>query len=92
MLRSLKELLAEFIQANNLDREVKKHTIEDTWRQEMGKAITKNTTVTYFEKGTLTVKAKTPVWRNELSLQKQEIINKINTKLNKDKVKDIRFI
>lgn len=92
MLRSLKELVGEFIQQNKLATELETKTIEDIWKQETGIAITKNTKITYYKNGVITVKTKTPVWRNELSLQKQEIIDKINGRLNKNKVKDIRFI
>ncbi len=92
MLRSIKDLLNEFVKQHHLDEEVERKELEGVWKREMGMAISQNTKIVYFEKGVITVKTKTPVWRNELSLQKVEIIKKVNIKLNDNKVKDIRFI
>ena len=57
-----------------------------------GKTITKNTEAISIEYGVLKVQTKTPAWRQELQLQKIEIISKLNKKLNKKIIKDIRFI
>ena len=40
----------------------------------------------------LTIKTQTAVWRNELLFQKNDIIQKLNSKLEKNKIKDIRFL
>jgi len=40
----------------------------------------------------LIVKTGSPAWRQELHMQKKEIINKINKKIGSKAIKEIRFI
>ena len=62
------------------------------WPKAAGKEISKVTEATYLEKGVMFIKTENPSWRNELMFQKEEIIKKINTMLNKNIINDIKFI
>ena len=44
------------------------------------------------EHGVLTVKVKSPTWRQELVFEKQNILTKLNKKLGKNTIREIRFI
>ena len=45
-----------------------------------------------FQTKRLTVKTESPTWRQELHMQKKEIIDKINNKIGSKTIKEIRFI
>ena len=66
--------------------------IDETWRKIAVGPIGTNTKIIKFAFGTLTIRASNPVWRNELSLRKIELLNRLNDELEKIKIKDIRFI
>ena len=57
----------------------------------MGRLISDNTAIISFKNKTLTIKTKTPVWRNELALKKKEIIEKLNNKLGEKLINDMRI-
>ncbi len=51
--------------------------LEETWCAVVGKAISNNTEIIHLKKGILTIKTSNPIWRNELSFQKNELLNKL---------------
>ena len=58
----------------------------------MNEKIKENTEPVDVRFGVLTVKTSSPVWRQELQFQKQNIIDSINKRLKKTTIKDVRFI
>lgn len=61
------------------------------WSQVVGKPIASHTTAVEVKHGALIVRASTPVWRNELVLQKGQILEKLNKALGRRAIRDIRF-
>jgi len=59
------------------------------WEELIGTQLCKYIIEQKIYKGTLYVKLKSPVVRNELSYKKSEFIEKINNELGKELVKDI---
>ncbi len=92
MFRSIKESLLEILGEEKLKPAFEKGNISNIWQECVGTSINENTTIKSFKNGVLFIKTKTPVWRNELLFQKGDIIEKINLKLDKNKIKDIRFL
>jgi predicted nucleic acid-binding Zn ribbon protein len=62
------------------------------WSKAAGKEISKVTEATDLQKGVMFIKTENSSWRNELMFQKEEIIKKINTLLNNNIIKDIKFL
>ena len=75
-----------------LDKGVRQQQAVSLWPIAVGKKIAENTTVQNVEHGTLIVHATSPVWAQELQLQKKEILSKLNETLGKKTIKDIRFV
>ena len=75
--RSIKNLLSEFL--NGKDFKAINDTISLTaaWKQNVGDPISKNTEIIDFKNGKLIIKTSNPIWRNELSFQKNELLNKL---------------
>ena len=62
------------------------------WPKVVGKKINEVTEAEGVKKGVLTIKTNSSTWRQELQMQKNEIISKINKKIGKQTIKEIRFI
>ncbi|MBT5077501.1 MAG: DUF721 domain-containing protein [Candidatus Marinimicrobia bacterium] len=92
MFRSIKESLLEILGEEKLKPAFEKGNISNLWQESVGTSINENTTIKSFKNGILIIKTKTPVWRNELLFQKNDIMTKINLKLEKNKIKEIRFL
>ena len=84
--------LKKLIKAKGLNEGLVQQKAIDIWEEAVGKAISQNTETVVVEKGVLTIKSKNATWRQELQLQKTNIIKKINKELNKNIIKDIRFL
>ena len=77
---------------HNYFKKVIKRNISQDWNYGEFKSDSKNTKAKSIEYGVLKVQTVSPTWRQELHLQKNEIINKLNKKIQKKIIKDIRFI
>ena len=62
------------------------------WPKIVGKKIAENTTAQDVEHGVLIVRVASPIWAQELQFQKKEVLFKINSALEKNTIKDIRFV
>ena len=91
-MQHIASAIKRLIKKNGLEQGLNQQKAIDVWGEVVGKKINKNTEPTKVEFGILTVKTKSAVWRQELYLQKENIIKMINKKLNKKTIKDIRFI
>ena len=84
--------LKKLIKTAGLEKGIAQQKALEIWPETVGKTISKNTEPISIEHGILSIKTTTPVWRQELQFQKKQIIEKLNKKLNKTLIKDIRFI
>ena len=84
--------LGGFIKNSKIEKGLEQNKALMIWPEVVGKKIADNTEVSSVESGVVLVKVKTPVWRQELQLQKYDIINQLNKTLTKKTIKDIRFI
>ena len=92
MAQELKEILNKYFQGKELKKINETITIEKIWDEIVGDPIKKNTEIISFKNKTLTIKTSTPVWRNEISLQKTTILKKLQTKISQNKIKLIKLI
>lgn len=81
-----------FIKNSGLEKVLDQQSLIDSWEDVVGEKISKNAKAKSIEYGVLKVQTVSPTWRQELHLQKNEIINKLNKKNQKKIIKDIRFI
>ena len=65
--------------------------VQDAWVKTMGKNIQKYTFKVYYKKGTLYVKLKSSVLKEELTFEKTKVINLINQELGKEYIKEIEL-
>ena len=91
-MQQLKSAINHFLKNNGLAKGVNQQNAILIWEEIVGKTIASNTTAETVEHGILTVKTTNPAWRQELVFKKQDIIEKLNAKLGKNTIREIRFI
>ena len=75
-----------------IDNAIAQNKALNSWKEIVGDTVAKNTEPDRVEHGVIIVKVSSPTWRQELYFQKKEIIQKINNKIGKKVIRDIRFI
>ena len=91
-MEQLKSALNAALKREGLDRAVRQSKALFIWEEVVGRAVAKNCTPEEVKHGVLIVRALTPVWRNEIAIKKKEILEKLNTKLGKETIKDMRVL
>ena len=91
-MEKLGAVIKRTIKDTETEKLIDKGKIISLWPSIVGKKINEKTETKTIKKGVLTIKTKDSVWRNELVFQKTDIIDKINRKLEKKIIKDIRFL
>lgn len=91
-MQSLKAAIDKFLKKAGIEKTVAQNAAISKWEEAVGEVIASNATPIEVQYGRLIVKASTPVWRQELQLQKNEILKKINKSIGKNVIKEIQFI
>ena len=89
--RTIKDLLSEYFKGSDLKEINETINLKKTWKKIVGKTISQNTEIVNIKNGIIKIKATTPIWRNELTFQKEELLNKLNKEEPDLKVKAIEF-
>ena len=84
--------LKKLIKKEGLENEINQQKAIDLWEEVVGPKIKDNTEPIEVQFGVMTVKTKNSVWKQELQIQKANIIKSLNKKLIKTTIKDLRFI
>lgn len=90
-MQSLKKVLKETLKKTGVKQKLKANSTHLVWREVVGDKISQNVETKEIRNGVLFLEAKTPVWRNEIQLIKNNIINKLNKKLKNNIIKDLRI-
>jgi predicted nucleic acid-binding Zn ribbon protein len=90
-VKPLGSALEELVKGLGIQKKLQEYDAVVYWESVVGERIAKMTTATRILQGVLFVHVQTATWRNELTLRKKEIIDKLNTVIGIDMVKDIKF-
>ena len=80
MFKKINKEIISFLKTKNLNKETGRDDIEKIWEKTVEKKIKKNAKILSFKQGVLTIGAKNPTWRSELSLLKEQIKKKLTNK------------
>ena len=83
--------IQNFLKKSGLNSGVEQQKALKLWGETVGNKISKNTEPESVKNGVLVIKAINSVWKQELQIQKTEIIKKLNKRLKKNIIKEIRF-
>lgn len=81
---SIKDVLKDFVDTNNLQTGLDKVNVADAWANLMGNGVNNYTTAIQLKRDTLYVQLSSSVLREELSYGKDKIIAMLNEALGKD--------
>ena len=86
-------ILKSALRSKGIDKELDKYQFVLEWDQIVGREIAGKTTPEYLRGSTLVVKVSDSTWAQELSFQKDVIINRMNRRFgDTSKINDIRFV
>ena len=91
-MKHLKRAIEEAIEGVGIKSALDQEAATTFWKNVVGEAVSLVTKAEKVESGTLVVRVDSSVWRQELHMQKKEIINKLNKKIGTKAIRDIRFI
>lgn len=89
--KKIDSIMKDVLEGTGLESKIKKYRIFNHWDEIVGKQIGDKTSPEKFVKDCLYINVENPTWSNELSLMSQQLINKINSFLKENIVKEIRF-
>ena len=75
--KELKQILGEYLKWDGFKEINNTISIQIAWEKTVGNPIIKNSKIESFKNGIIKIKVSNPIWRNELSLQKQDILDKL---------------
>ena len=90
-IKPIGSALDELVKSLGIKKKLQEYDAVIYWEQVVGEQIARITTARRITQGVLFVHVKTSTWRNELSLRKKEIVDKLNTVIGFEVVKDIKF-
>lgn len=88
----LGHLINDLIRSYGLEKKVQEYEVMARWEEIVGEKIARRTQPLRISSGKLFVQTKNAAWRNELFLLKPRIIEKINSSLGRELVKDIILV
>ncbi len=91
-MKRLKKAIEEAVDVAGIKSALDQETAITLWSVIVGDVVSGVTKAENVESGTLVVKVKTAVWRQELHMQKEKMIKKINKKIGTKAIRDIRFV
>ena len=89
---SIKDLMGNFIEENKLKKGFQKIHVEEAWEKVMGPGVASYTDEVKMQNGTLIIRLKSSVLREELTHGKEKIARMINEEVGEQIVKRIMLV
>ena len=90
-MQHIQVAIQNFLKKSGLNSGVEQQEALKIWGETVGNKISKNTEPMSVKNGVLVIKTTNSVWKQELQIQKTEIIKRLNKRLKKNIIKEIRF-
>ena len=90
-LKNISKVIEEVFSQKQIRIGIDNIKVQDAWKKTMGNNIQKYTFKVVYRKGTLYVKLKSSVLKEELKYEKHKVIKLINNELGKEYIKDIEI-
>ena len=90
---TLKDVMQKMIDHYRLRSHLDRVSVEKFWEDEMGPLINRYTEKVYFsKKGCLMIKVSSSALRNELTMNRRQIMQRINAYIGSEQVKEIKVV
>ena len=90
-VKQLHDLIMRNLRAQGLETPLLQKRLVDAWPEVAGPAIARYTQETIIHNQTLFVRLSSPALRAELSMRRQELVNRLNEAVGSQVIADIRF-
>lgn len=87
--QAIGSILDDILRENNLDIGLDAARARQAWFDSMGEAVDKCTISVHFDKGTLHVRLSSAVLRNELFINRRQLIERLNAKIGRPIIENI---
>ena len=87
----IKDLLSDYFKGSSFKEINETTNLNKSWNKIVGKTISKNTEIAGIKKGKITIKTSNPIWRNELTFQKEDLLNRLKKEEPEINIKEIEF-
>lgn len=87
----ISKIIQEILKQNNMHKKLNEVTIEQSWASVVGETMAKYTSNVYINRGVLHVSVSSSVVRNELSMNRLILIEKLNAITQSETITDIIF-
>ena len=89
--KSIKNLLSDYFKGSDFKEINETINLNKSWKKIVGKTISKSTEITGIKNGKIIIKTTNPIWRNELTFQKEELLNRLKKEEPEINIKEIEF-
>ena len=89
--KPIKELLSNYFKGSDFKDINNTINLNKSWKQIVGKTISKNTEIIDIKNGKISIKTTNPIWRNELTFQKEDLLNRLIKEEPEINIKEIEF-
>ena len=89
--KPIKELLSNYFKGSDFKDINNTINLNNTWKQIVGKTISKNTEIVNIKNGKVSIKTTNPNWRNELTFQKEDLLQRLKKETPEFNIKEIEF-
>lgn len=90
--KSLQQVLQAIIEEQKLNDELQRSDLMEKFNEIVGEQIARQVKLKNFEKGILKIEVESSVWKNEIFLLREKIIEKLNKAFGKQVVKQILIL
>ncbi len=91
-MKALEQFLNRLIKELGYEKRLEYQRLLDAWPQVVGERIADVSKAERIQNGVMVVKVESPVWRNELALEKERILSMLQEQTGSKSVVDIRFV
>ncbi len=91
-MKALEQFLNRLIKELGYEKRLEYQRLLDAWPQVVGERIADVSKAERIQNGVMVVKVESPVWRNELALEKERILSMLREQTGSKSVVDIRFV
>ena len=91
-MKALEQFLNRLIKELGYEKRLEYQRLLDSWPQVVGERIADVSRAERVQNGVMVVKVDSPVWRNELALEKERILKLLREKTGSRALVDIRFV
>ncbi len=89
--KSINNLISDYLKGSDFKEINETINLNKSWKKIVGKTISNKTEIISIKNGKITIKTKNPIWRNELTFQKEALLNKLKKEEPALNVKTIEF-